>query len=223
MSSQSSFAVIFDMDGVLVDSNPYHKRCIREFCQTHDLHLTEHDLLERVYGRTNRQWLTNLFGELPPEQLKKYADEKEAHYRRIYADDIQPVTGLIGLLDELERVKIPKAIGTSAPVENVDFTLDMTGLRKYFSIILDERFVSRGKPDPEIYLRTASALGLSPSACIVIEDSLSGLEAAQAAGSVTIAITTTHTYNEVQHANLVIRDFTELSVERLNDLMNAHG
>lgn len=211
------------MDGVLVDSNPYHKRCIREFCETHGLQLTEQDLLERIYGRTNRQWLTNLFGELSAEEIKAYADEKEAHYRRIFSEDIKPVTGLVALLEELEQKTIPKAIGTSAPVENVDFTLDRTGLRKFFKLVLDERFVTRGKPDPEIYLRTAQALGLPPSSCVVIEDSLSGIEAARSAGAITVAITTTHTQQELAHANLVINDFTELSVDRLNALSLNHG
>lgn len=205
------YAVIFDMDGVLVDSNPAHKIALRAFCQRHGFDLSDDQLREKIYGRTNRDWITRLFGELPEETLLRYADEKEALYREIFAADIAPVKGLIRFLDLLDAHGIPKAIATSAPAANVLFTLGHTGTEGRFGTILDETFVSKGKPDPEIYLKTCAALGLAPAQCIVIEDSLSGVAAAQAAGCSVVGITTTHTADELAHTDLIISDFDDLS------------
>jgi len=207
------FAFVFDMDGVIVDSNPYHKIALRQFCEKHGHRLTETELREKIYGRTNKDWIPNLFGDIDRDVAKKYADEKETLFREIYAPHIQPVPGLIEFLGELDRLQVARAIATSAPRENVDFTLDKTGTRRHFEVILDESFVSRGKPNPEIYLKTAMALNLPSDQCIVIEDSLSGIEAAKAAGSRVIAITTTHTIPEFPPVDLVIDDFRGLSPE----------
>lgn len=200
-------AVIFDMDGVMVDSNPYHKIALRQFCLQHGHELSEQQLREKIYGRTNRDWLTNLFGQLPENQLKAFADEKEALFREVYKNDITALKGLRNFLDLLDLYSIPKAIATSAPRANVEFTLAKTGLEEYFSVILDDTFVSHGKPDPEIYLKTAAALGLPNHQCIVIEDSISGVEAGKRAGSKVIGITTTHTADELAHTDLIISDF----------------
>src|SRR5690606_15368489 len=150
----------------------------REFCGKHGYTLTETELREKIYGRANKDWIPNLFGRIDPALAKRYADEKESLFREIYAPHIQAVPGLIEFLDELDRSHIARAIATSAPRANVDFTLDRTGIRHYFEVILDESLVNKGKPDPEIYLKTAKALNLPPNQCVVIEDSLSGVEAA---------------------------------------------
>src|SRR3954463_2469677 len=118
----STFAFIFDMDGVLIDSNPAHKIALQQFCKKYGHDLTEQELREKIYGRTNKDWIPNLFGDISPELLHKYADEKEALFREIYAKDIVPVDGLIQFLDKLDKFKIARAIGTSAPRANVDFT-----------------------------------------------------------------------------------------------------
>jgi HAD superfamily hydrolase (TIGR01509 family) len=211
----NSIAFLFDMDGVLVDSNPYHKIALREFCRKHGHELSEEKLREKIYGRTNRDWITNLFGALPDATLRSYADEKEALFRELYAPHIQPLTGLNSFLAQLDQNGISRAIATSAPRANVDFTLSKTGLGNYFSVILDESFVSRGKPDPEIYLKTAAALGFAPSSCIVLEDSLSGVAAGKAAGCKVVGITTTHTAHELSQSDLVINKFDEISVVAL--------
>jgi beta-phosphoglucomutase len=213
------FAVIFDMDGVIVDTNPFHKKAIHQFCEKYGFQLTENELLNKVYGRTNRDWISNLFGTLTSEKLEEYAGEKEHLFREIYAPYIHPVKGLLPFLDMLDKHRIPRAIATSAPRVNVDFVLARTGIGSYFTTILDERMVSRGKPDPEIYIKTAQALGLPNERCIVIEDSLSGVEAGQQSGSKVIGVTTTHTREELSHTDLVIDDFEQLTVEQLEELI----
>ncbi len=215
----SKFAIIFDMDGVIVDSNPYHKIALKQFCKKYGYELTDEQLLQKIYGRTNKEWLTNLMGNLPEEQIHSYAEEKEALYRQLFKDDIKPVKGLIHFLDQLDHHQIARAIGTSAPQSNVVFTLSKTNTSKFFDIILNDTFVTHSKPHPEIYLKVAQALGLPNSQCIVIEDSLSGVEAGKAAGSKVIGITTTHTREELAHTDLVIDDFEKLSIGMLEELI----
>lgn len=202
-------AFIFDMDGVIVDSNPTHKIALKQFCQEHGYELTEKDLREKIYGRTNRDWLINLFGNLDDATIKKYAEEKEALFRHLYTD-IKPVKGLISFLDRLGSSNISRAIATSAPRANVDFTLEKTRTGKYFETILDDSFVTESKPNPEIYLKSAAALGFEPANCIVLEDSLSGVTAGKRAGCKVVGITTTHTPDELNQADIVIDDFEGL-------------
>jgi len=217
------YAFIFDMDGVIVDSNPYHKISLNQFCKKYGYALSDEELLKRIYGRTNKEWIVNLFGPLPAAQLAAYAYEKESLYREVYQQDIQPVAGLVNFLEQLEVSGIRRAIGTSAPRENVDFTLTRTGTSHFFPIILDESHIAHGKPNPEIYIKVAAALGLPPSQCVVIEDSLSGITAGQQAGAKVIGITTTHTADELKHTDLVISDFNGLSPEKmLNSLFGGN-
>lgn len=212
-----AYAFIFDMDGVLVDSNPTHKIALQQFCRAHGFELTEEQLREKIYGRTNRDWLVNLFGDLPETTIRKYADEKEALFRKLYTD-IKPLDGLLGFLTKMEALRIPRAIATSAPRANVDFTLLHTGIERFFPTILDDSFVTRGKPDPEIYLKSAAALGIDPARCVVFEDSLSGVKAGRAAGCKVVGLSTTHSADELTETDFVIKDFNiepNLILERL--------
>jgi len=144
-----------------------------------------------------------------------YSDEKEALYRDLFKNDIRPMKGLIPFLEALNAAAIPRAIGTSAPRANVDFTLSKTGTTRFFSIILDESYVNHGKPNPEIYIKVAQALNLPPQRCVVIEDSLSGVTAGKEAGSKVIGITTTHTKAELGFADMVIDHFEGLDPQNI--------
>lgn len=205
-------AFIFDMDGVLVDSNPTHKIALKRFCKKHGYDLSEKHLREKIYGRTNRDWLLNLFGNLDEKTIRAYAEEKEALFRELYTD-IGPLNGLHSFLEKLEAMGIPKAIATSAPRANVDFTISRTHIERFFPVILDDSFVTKGKPDPEIYLKSAAALGFDPAQCVVFEDSLSGVQAAKQAGCKVVGLTTTHTREELSGTDLNIDDFKGLEPE----------
>ncbi len=215
---KTPFAAIFDMDGVIIDSNPYHKQALREFCRKHGHQLSEEQLKNKIYGRTNRDWLTNLFGPLPEPVLKIYAEEKEALFRDLYKKSVQPLSGLKRFLLLLEERGIPCAIATSAPRANVEYILAHTGFERFFPVILDESHVIRGKPDPEIYLKSAAALGYPPSGTFVFEDSLSGVVAAKAAGAQVIGVATTHTREELAGTRMVIEDFTQIEIRDLERL-----
>jgi beta-phosphoglucomutase len=208
-------AFLFDMDGVIIDSNPFHKISLKQFCKKYGHDLSEDQLREKIYGRTNKDWLVNIFGKLDEKKLKQYGDEKEGLFRELYANDIKPLDGLLSFLNKMDHQNIPRAIATSAPRANVDFTLEKTGTAKYFQVILDESFVSKGKPDPEIYLKTAAALKFTPGNCVVFEDSLSGVKAGKAAGCKVVGVTTTHSRQELAETDLVIDNFEDLDPQEL--------
>lgn len=204
------FAFVFDMDGVIVDTNPYHKIALRQFAEKYGYSISEEELIKKIYGRTNKEWIPVLFGKsLSAEEVDRYGEEKERLFRDLYKKDIRPLKGLKNFLDQMGELKIPRAIGTSAPRSNLDFILDETHLRKYFTITLDEDDVTRGKPDPEIYIKCAAKLQMPPAQCIVFEDSLSGIASARAAGCPVVGVATTHSAEELG-TKVVIKDFSEL-------------
>lgn len=202
------------MDGVIIDSNPFHKQALQQFCKKYGKKLTEEELREKIYGRRNEEWLAHVFGELDDDTMRAYAEEKEALFRELYAQDIEPLPGLHKFLKQMDEAGIARAIATSAPGSNVDFTLEKTGIGQYFETILDSSFVSKGKPDPEIYIKTVEALRHRPERCVVFEDSLAGIEAGKKAGCKVVGVTTTHTAEELS-ADYVIKDFTAADPQTL--------
>ena len=209
-------AVIFDMDGVIVDSNPYHKLAFHAFLKKYNIILTDEELKTKVFGHTNKSIMSYIFkDDISLEQSQHWADEKEAIFREMYKADIQPVQGLTSFLQTLKEQKIDTAVGTSAPLENLDFVLDALNIRKFFNVLLHSADVTQGKPHPEIYLKAASKLNVDPRHCVVIEDSLPGVQAGISAGMKVIGITTTHTPEELSNTHLVIQNFRELSMEKV--------
>lgn len=214
----STFAVLFDMDGVIVDSNPYHKISLKEFCSKYGFELNEEQLRAKIYGRANKEWIRNLFGDITNEQLKNYAQEKEAHFRQVYEAHIEPVTGIVDFIQALHEQGIPQAIGTSAPPENLEFVMKHTHLASFFPTFMTEKDVNLTKPHPEIYQELAKKLGYAPQQCVVFEDSLSGIQAGLSAECKVVGVATTHSPEELSHAHLVIRDFEGFSPKKLEEL-----
>ena len=210
---------IFDMDGVIVDNAAWHLEAFAEFGKRHGLVQTKEEYTT-YFGNTNQTIMNSLFNtKLPNNKLVALANEKEIIYREIYRPFIQPVQGLPAFLKNASEQAIPIALATSAPKENVDFTLDLTGLRKYFGIISDASMVKHGKPDPEIYLLTAAKLGVQPSDCIVFEDSIAGIQSALNAGMRVIGVATTYKTEELlKYVKEIIQNF-EVSDELVQKLL----
>jgi HAD superfamily hydrolase (TIGR01509 family) len=133
--------------------------------------------------------------------------EKEALYRRIYKPFIKPVTGLLNFLEILSQKNIPMAIATSGIQPNIDFMFENIPIKHYFKIIVNSSHISNGKPHPEIYLKAASLLNISPKNCLVFEDAVVGINSAKAAGMKVIAIATTQTKEELAIADMIVDDF----------------
>ena len=182
------------MDGVIADSNPYHRLAWEAFNRRYGLETTE-AMQERMYGKRNDQIVRDFFGAgLSDEEVTARGAAKEALYREMIADRVESML-VPGLREFLERYRdTPKAVATNAEPPNVDFLLDQTDLRRYFQVVLNGHQVSHPKPDPEIYLRAAELLQTKAAACLVFEDSHSGVEAGRAAGMRVIGISTTFGY-----------------------------
>ncbi|MEX0686371.1 MAG: HAD family phosphatase [Balneolales bacterium] len=215
---QNRFGVIFDMDGVLVHSNPTHKKALKAFFEKHDKEITDEFLHNEVFGRTNKEWIPDVFGDLPVHTINEMANEKEKVFREIFNPVEAMVPGLKIFLNMLFDNEVKLAVATSAPVENADFVLSALSIRDYFDVILDSSHVKEGKPEPEIYLKAAEAIGFPAKKCIVFEDSLSGVESAIRAGAKVIGVTTTHTPEELSDCDKVIDNFHELSYQELASL-----
>jgi HAD superfamily hydrolase (TIGR01509 family) len=215
-----NLAVLFDMDGVIVDSNLYHKLAFEAFLKRHNVSLTDEELKTQVYGRTNAEIMRFIFKDnFSIERGEVWADEKEAIFRELY-EEVSPVKGLVPFLQTLKANGVKTAVGTSAPKLNLDFILDKINVRQYFDALLHSADVQFGKPNPEIYLKAASRLNTAPSNCIVIEDSLPGVKAGLDAGMKVIGITTTHTIEELANAHMVIDDFDGLTTPALQKLLD---
>lgn len=204
-------AVIFDMDGVIVDNHDYHHEAWMTFYQKYGL--TVQGDVSRFFGRTNTDILNSVFpDELTHKQLYEYAGEKEKLYRDLYEGNIEPADGLEVLLEKLRNAGHKLAIATSAPSGNVDFVLGNTNLHMYFDAIVDSSMITRGKPDPEIYLKAAQELGVEPKHCVVVEDSVSGIRAGKAAGMMVVAITSTNPKENLSEADIIIDHFNEFKL-----------
>ena len=215
---KKKLAVIFDMDGVLVDNYAYHRKAWELFCSKYSLDLNL-AFRSMVFGGTNRFHLETFFSrKLSQQEVQAYETEKESLYRSLYAEHIRPVNGLVGFLKLLQEASVPIALATSSPSINVEFVLSGTQTASFFKIILDASDVTHGKPDPEIYLKAALALQKHPAECVVIEDSVNGIISARAAGTKIVALTTTHTRLELPEVDLVVEDFEGLDVKTLEKL-----
>jgi HAD superfamily hydrolase (TIGR01509 family) len=201
-------ALIFDMDGVVVNNHTWHFEAWVEFGRRHGMDITKEEF-SKHFGSTNNLVMKSLFGNSISEaQISAFGNEKENIYRELYRPFIKPVEGLPAFLKSASGKGFPIALATSAPRENVTFTLEATGLSNYFSIITDSSMVTLGKPDPQVYLITAEKLGVQPADCIVFEDSIPGILSAKNAGMQVIGVATTHKPEELlMYVNEIIMNF----------------
>jgi beta-phosphoglucomutase len=204
-------ALVFDMDGVLVDSNPTHVKAWEIFNRRYGLETTD-AMRENMYGRRNDEIVREYFGhELAPEEVFARGAAKEELYRALIADKMEEILmpGIRAFLD-FHRDD-PMAVASNAEPANVGFTLERAGLRQFFRVVVDGHQVRHPKPHPEVYLRTAELLGIAPVNCLVFEDSHSGVQAARAAGARVIGVLTTH--GDLPGVELTIDNFGSGNLE----------
>lgn len=215
-------AVIFDMDGTMVDNMMVHHRAWQRKLVSLGMNWTIEQVMEEIHG-INEEIIERIFGDrFTAEERRRIAWEKEKEYRDIYAGELRAIPGLLDLLDDLQRADIPLAIGTAAPPENVDLVLETLNIRDRFTSVLHSDNVSQGKPHPEIYLKCAQNLNVSIEKCLVIEDSVVGAQTALNAGCPAIIITTTHTRDEFNHFPHIIKyinDYQGLTVDSIKQLV----
>jgi len=191
MSRLAPKAVIFDIDGTIVDNMHLHAEAFSVFAQRHGLPPLTRDDRARLDGRRNSEIFPILFKrEVPREEWQAYEREKEGLYRELSRGRLLPMKGLHVLIDRLRESGVAMALATSAPEPNVVHTLNELGLADAFPVIVRGDQVPRGKPAPDVFLEAARRLGVSPAECLVFEDAPMGIEAAHAAGMPVVALTT---------------------------------
>lgn len=218
---KGGFAIIFDMDGTLVDNTPYHFKSWRVLFKAHGKgELSKHTYETEISGVPVINSIRRIFGDACDEAgLKKLFTEKEEFYRKEYAPYIAPVNGLENFLTELKDAGVKIAMATSATVDDINFILDNVPIRDDFNVIVNSTMVTKPKPHPQIFLKAAEKLNMPPEKCVVFEDSLAGIKAANAAGMKVVGITTNHTASELHPVDLVINDYSELSVKKMVELV----
>jgi beta-phosphoglucomutase len=208
-------ALIFDMDGTMVDNMMVHHRAWQKRLAEAGLHLTLEEVIAHCHGK-NDDILYRLFGDTYTfDERRKISHEKEEIYRKVFLEQLKLIDGLPQLLEEAFQQGIPIGIGTAADIHNVNYVLDNLNLRHYFQTIVCATDVEKGKPDPEVFFKVADQLGIAYQDCLVFEDSPTGAKTALNAGMKAIILTTTHKADEFAHISSVIRcvdNYTSISL-----------
>ncbi len=211
-------AVIFDMDGVLIDSEPIHYKILNIFARDNGFFITEKEY-DSYIGTTDISMWT-IIKEAhslpqPVEELVENHINECINYLRTNKE-VRPIAGTVTLIKDLHKNNIKLAIASSAPRRRIDAVMEAFGLQGYFQAVSSGNDVKKGKPEPDIFLHSAKALGILPEKCIVIEDSRNGVTAAKSAGMKCIAYSNPNSGNQdISAADIVIKDFMELNYESI--------
>ena len=212
-------ALIFDMDGTLIDNMGVHITVWLEILAEFGVKMSEMEFHTAVAGMTNLETLRKLVNPaITQAEADAIALRKESRYRERYRPFLQPVAGLLPFLQQARQAGVPLAVATAAGQENIKFVMNGLQLWDYFDAIVGADDVARGKPHPDLFLLAAERLGLPPEQCLVFEDSMSGIEAGRRAGMPVVVITTSHGPEELAHlpeVRQIIPDYTGLSISRL--------
>ena len=211
-------AMIWDLDGVIADTGPFHFRAWRELVEGKGRNYTKEDF-QHGFGLRNDDILQSLFGKLEPEEIELLSRKKEEIFRSLIREDIKPLPGVLQLLGIAHKDGFGIGLASSAPIENVELILSSLGIDKYFDCIVTAGDVRKGKPDPEGFLIAAYRLGVEPSQCLVIEDATAGVEAAKTAGMKCLAVTNTHPRETLAGADLTIDSLEKINSENLRRLI----
>ncbi len=203
-------AVLWDMDGVLVNTAPFHYQAWRALFASLGRDLSEEEF-RRTFGLRNDNILRTVLGETPPERLRELGDRKEELFREAIKGRITPLPGAVGLVRRLRAAGVKQAVVSSAPRSNVETILEALALTAAFDALVTEGDVQRGKPDPQGYLLGAGRIGVAPAACVVIEDAPAGVEAAKRAGMGCIGLAAARQPGELA-ADLVVASLEDEAV-----------
>ncbi len=219
-NTRKTTAVIFDMDGVLVDSYNAHFESWLQTARAHGLDMT-HQQFAETFGRTTREIITALWGDsVSGDRVAEWDDQKELAYRQIIDADFPAMHGATDLLESLEQAGVKMAIGSSGPPENVEIVLEHLGADR-FAAAVTARDVTHGKPHPEVFLKAAGKLQIDPIDCGVVYHAPAGIQAARRAGMTAIGLTGTAPREKLAaEAHLVVDSLGELSPEIIASLIN---
>lgn len=208
------------MDGVICHTNPFHSQAFKIFFQKRDLFPTEEEFMLHMYGKNNGYILSHFLGrKIEGEELADLEFEKESLFREIYQHHVDPIPGFMEFFHALKNTNVKTGVATSAPFANLELIAGRLDLFPYLESALASEQVSKHKPDPEVYLKSAQNMGVEPADCIVFEDSFSGATAGLRAGMRVVAVLSSHTKDELPVCNHYIQDYRNLDVDTILDLI----
>ena len=210
-------AVIWDLDGVILDSAEEHRRAWHLLAEEEGIAFTDEDFWA-TFGKRNNDIIPHYWHVTSAEHLQALADRKEAHFRKFVRETAVFLPGAEELMRSLYEAGFAQALATSTPVVNIKLIDELLGLSRYLSALVSGETVERGKPAPDIFLKAAQELGVPPNACVVIEDAVAGVQAAHAAGMRCISVAGERDLPGLRAAELMVKDLTEVDVERVRAL-----
>ena len=217
--SDNRMGVIFDLDGVLVDTGWAHRQSWYDLAEKEGLSMTD-EFFYRTFGMQNYMIIPMLLGrDVPPDEVSRLSDWKEQRYREIIAEKLTPAEGSKTLLCDLKNKGFFLAVGSSAPRANLELVLECTGLQDYFDAYVTGQDVTNSKPAPDTFLKAAEKLSLGAKNCVVVEDAVQGIEAGKAAGMPVVAVTTTRSREDLQKADIIVDSLAQLQARQFVELI----
>jgi len=209
--ARSKKTILWDMDGVIVDSIPFHFAAWQETFTKRGINLTKEDFT-KLFGTRNDFIIRNILGEACEKDVETIAQQKETNFREKIKGNIKPFPGIVKLLNTVKKGNFRQALVSSAPEENIDLLIGELNLEGFFDCIVCGKEVSESKPSPQIFLLAAKKLEIEPKNCIVIEDSPLGVKAAKTAGMGCLAVTNAHPKQELEEADKVVDSLEEVDL-----------
>jgi HAD superfamily hydrolase (TIGR01509 family) len=217
----SDFAVIFDSDGVIVDSEHFSLAAFREAMEEQDVVLSDKDIMANC-GLTDADIIAYVLDkyDLKIDSAQFHHRKHELYEMKVREGNLQACKGAAALLDELSRNKVPFALASSGSIKKISFNLSRIGLMDKFPVIVSGENMEKGKPHPDIFLAAAERLNISPSRCVVFEDSKNGILAAKRAGMFCVAVAGTFSEDALRDADFIVDSLDFIDVEKIQNFVN---
>ena len=214
-----TLGIIFDLDGVLIDTADTHLRSWRDMAAEEGLRI-DNEMFMASFGRQNNDAIRMLFGDqLSAADISRIGERKEAIYRDMVRGRMPVIDGAIDLVHACAAAGFRMAIGSSTHPQNIDLAVEELKIGDYILAAVSGHDVSRGKPDPQVFLMAAERIGLAPRQCAVIEDAPPGVQAALAGGMTAIGITTGHTAAALSSAHRIVNSMCDLNPTIVRELI----
>jgi beta-phosphoglucomutase family hydrolase len=209
-------AVIFDMDGTLVDTTELEYKAWHRMMQEQGVEFTHEEYI-KVLGAKGSEIVKNHL-DWEEEAIQEILQNKERYFKELVAQHgLDLIPGVEKLLQDIQQIPLKMALATGASRKKLEFVLEKLPIAQYFDAMITADDTQTGKPDPEVFLNAAKKLGVAPDSCIVMEDARNGAEAAKKGGMICIAITTTRGKDQLQKADLVVNGYNELDIRKFID------
>lgn len=224
MPQYNGYAVIWDVDGTLVDTGELHFNAWVRLAEDLGKPFTR-QMFRDTFGRRNPEIIGEIFGDYPAEEVARLGFNKEEYYRAEARHGVDLLPGVRPLLKALHEAGFKQAVGSSAPRQNVDLIMALTDAGQFFEAIVSMEDTTRGKPDPQVFLVAAEKLGIAPERCLVMEDAVAGVQAANAGGMKAIGITFVghHPEDTMKEAgaDLIVKTLEEVSIETVRQILQG--